>query len=63
MEDPQMMVEGVKRSDIMQGVLGDCWFLSSCGSICDNKEIMSKVSSLCMIVYRISCLEETFPSY
>lgn len=38
-----MMVDGMTRDDIKQGILGDCWFLSSCAAVSQREKFMSKV--------------------
>ncbi|PVD31487.1 hypothetical protein C0Q70_06899 [Pomacea canaliculata] len=40
---PELMVDGVTRDDIKQGILGDCWFLSSCAAVSQNEACMRKV--------------------
>ncbi|XP_077996188.1 calpain-B-like [Glandiceps talaboti] len=42
-DDPRLLVDGVSRDDVVQGILGDCWFLSSCASIAQHKRFMQKV--------------------
>ena len=40
---PQLLVDGLSRSDISQGSLADCWFLSSCAAIAAYPHLMHKV--------------------
>ncbi|XP_070572374.1 calpain clp-1-like [Ptychodera flava] len=42
-ESPRLLVDGVSRDDVIQGILGDCWFLSSCAAIAQHKRFMEKV--------------------
>ncbi|XP_071111005.1 calpain-A-like [Haliotis cracherodii] len=40
---PEMMVDGVTKDDIQQGILGDCWFLSSCAAVSQQERFMKKI--------------------
>ncbi|XP_054709052.1 calpain-B-like [Uloborus diversus] len=40
---PQLLVDGVSRHDIVQGILADCWFLSSCAAVAQRPDLMEKV--------------------
>ncbi|GFY46636.1 calpain-B [Trichonephila inaurata madagascariensis] len=40
---PELLVDGVSRHDIVQGVLADCWFLSSCSAVAQRPDLMEKV--------------------
>ncbi|KFM68742.1 Transposable element Tc1 transposase, partial [Stegodyphus mimosarum] len=40
---PELLVDGVSRHDIVQGVLADCWFLSSCAAVAQRPDLMEKV--------------------
>ncbi|XP_037089080.1 calpain-A-like [Pollicipes pollicipes] len=42
-EQPQLFVEGISRRDVVQGVLGDCWFLSSCCAIAKEPKLIERV--------------------
>ncbi|XP_072346053.1 calpain-9-like isoform X1 [Scyliorhinus torazame] len=41
--NPQFIVDGTTRTDICQGSLGDCWFLSVIACLSLNKRVMEKV--------------------
>ncbi|ELT98268.1 hypothetical protein CAPTEDRAFT_97820 [Capitella teleta] len=42
-KSPHMLVDGISRDDIKQGVLGDCWFLSSCAAVSQQEKFMRKI--------------------
>ena len=42
----QLFVDGISRLDIVQGDLGDCWFLCACAAITLRKDIWTKVSTI-----------------
>ena len=42
--EAQLITDGVTRDDIKQGILGDCWFLSSCAAVSQRGQLMSKVN-------------------
>uniref|UniRef100_A0A8C1NHW9 Zgc:136872 n=1 Tax=Cyprinus carpio TaxID=7962 RepID=A0A8C1NHW9_CYPCA len=43
--NPVYIVHGASRFDIIQGVLGNCWFLASVGALTSQKRIMKQVIS------------------
>lgn len=43
-QTPQLMIDGMTRDDIKQGILGDCWFLSSCAAVSQRPKYMKKVA-------------------
>ena len=49
---PHLLVDGVSRDDIKQGILGDCWFLSSCAAVSQQEKFMRKVSNELLILLR-----------
>ncbi|VUC25931.1 unnamed protein product [Clonostachys rosea] len=42
-ENPRFNVDGFSGSDIVQGGLGDCWWLAGLGTIAHRKDLMDKV--------------------
>ncbi|KAK3859138.1 hypothetical protein Pcinc_034716 [Petrolisthes cinctipes] len=42
-EEPQLFVDGVSRRDVVQGALGDCWFLSSCAAVARKSKLIERV--------------------
>ncbi|XP_060560457.1 calpain-A-like [Ruditapes philippinarum] len=42
-QTPQLMIDGMTRDDIKQGILGDCWFLSSCAAVSQRPKYMKKI--------------------
>ena len=38
-----MLVDGISRDDIKQGILGDCWFLSSRAAVSQQEKFMRRV--------------------
>ncbi|XP_043088235.1 calpain-1 catalytic subunit isoform X3 [Puntigrus tetrazona] len=41
--NPLYIVQGASRFDIVQGILGNCWFLASVGALTSQKRIMKQV--------------------
>lgn len=44
MELPELFVDGASRRDVVQGALGDCWFLSSCAAVARKSKLIERVS-------------------
>ncbi|XP_077987737.1 calpain-5-like isoform X2 [Glandiceps talaboti] len=42
-DDPHLFVEGASSGDVSQGSLGNCWFVASCSSLAQEKELWHKV--------------------
>ncbi|KAF2363658.1 Peptidase C2 calpain large subunit domain III [Trinorchestia longiramus] len=42
-ENPQVFVDGVNRKDVVQGSLGNCWFLSSCSAVARERKLIERV--------------------
>ena len=40
---PRLFVDGTSRRDVIQGVLGDCWLLSTCAAIAKKEELLYRV--------------------
>ncbi|KAH9519525.1 hypothetical protein Btru_002925 [Bulinus truncatus] len=40
---PELVSNTVSSNDIMQGILGDCWFLSCCAAISKKKRLINKI--------------------
>ena len=36
-------VDGTSRRDVIQGILGDCWLLSTCAAVAKREELMHRV--------------------
>jgi hypothetical protein len=46
-EKPQFYIDGARAADLRQGAEGDCWFISSLGSLCVDEECPQLISRLC----------------
>ncbi|XP_063848064.1 calpain-9-like isoform X2 [Scylla paramamosain] len=42
-DSPYMFVDGASRRDVVQGALGDCWFLSSCAAVARKPKLIERV--------------------
>ncbi|XP_076056282.1 calpain-B-like [Oratosquilla oratoria] len=42
-DDPTLFVDGAHRRDVVQGSLGDCWFLSSCAAVARKTKLIERV--------------------
>ncbi|KAL3857922.1 hypothetical protein ACJMK2_012547 [Sinanodonta woodiana] len=52
-QTPYLMVDGMTKNDIKQGILGDCWFLSACAAVSQKEKFISKVMPLDQPLYGI----------
>ena len=43
--NPSLYVDGTSRRDVIQGILGDCWLLSTCAAIAKREDLMHRVLS------------------
>ena len=41
--DPSIYVDGTSRKDVVQGILGDCWLLSTCAAIAKREDLLHRV--------------------
>ncbi|KAK2189233.1 hypothetical protein NP493_113g04039 [Ridgeia piscesae] len=42
-KDPKLTIDGATRFDLMQGDLGDCWFIAAAAVLATKKELFAKV--------------------
>ncbi|GFU56267.1 calpain-5 [Nephila pilipes] len=42
-ENPKLFVDGACSCDVIQGMLGNCWFVAACSSLAQEKELWNKV--------------------
>ena len=42
-ETPFLYVDGTSRRDVMQGILGDCWLLSTCAAVAKREDLLHRV--------------------
>jgi hypothetical protein len=42
-KNAKFVVKGYERFDIVQGLLGDCWFIASVAGILNNKDLFERV--------------------
>ena len=38
-----LTVDGTSRRDVIQGILGDCWLLSTCAAVAKREDLMHRV--------------------
>lgn len=53
-EKPQFIIEGATASDICQGALGDCWFLSALAVLGSSGKLLEDI---CVAVGRLNTVE------
>jgi len=49
--EPKLFVDGTSRRDVIQGVLGDCWLLSTCAALAKKEELMYRVIDPKQVLY------------
>jgi hypothetical protein len=42
-DDPQLIVNGIKRTDPTQGDLGNCWFIAAMSALTQNSTVLQRV--------------------
>ena len=45
-DDPQLIVNGIKRTDPTQGDLGNCWFIAAMSALTQNSTVLKRVIPL-----------------
>ena len=55
-ESPQFFVDGPKSSDVVQGGLGDCWFLSGLSALATLPGMIEKVCVAVCDTFRIEVM-------
>lgn len=56
-DKPQFYVDRADSKDIIQGKIGDCWFLSALATISTAKGLVDKI---CVAVSKIICFESPY---
>jgi len=41
--EPEIFVDGTSRRDVLQGILGDCWLLSTCAALAKREDLLQRV--------------------
>ncbi|KAJ1552428.1 hypothetical protein HK405_011363, partial [Cladochytrium tenue] len=41
--NPKFFVDGINPGDIMQGKMGDCWFLAACATLSNKQELLKRI--------------------
>lgn len=53
--DPKLFVQGISANDLVQGDLGNCWFVAACCCLAVNKLVWKKVlfSLICPVTINV----------
>ena len=46
-DNPQFYIDGASSSDVVQGALGDCWFLSAIANVASVPGLIEKICVAC----------------
>lgn len=49
--EPKIVSDNVTKRDVLQGQLGDCWFLSACAAIAQKPQLLKKVIRKRQVLY------------
>ncbi|KAF6205767.1 hypothetical protein GE061_019940 [Apolygus lucorum] len=52
---PRMFVDGPQRWDIIQGAIGNCWFVSALASICGYPKLVERIIPDSQTFYKDYC--------
>ncbi|CDQ79018.1 unnamed protein product [Oncorhynchus mykiss] len=42
-DNPKLFVDGISAHDLLQGQLGNCWFVAACSSLASRESLWQKV--------------------
>jgi hypothetical protein len=56
-DNPQFFIDGADSNDIVQGALGDCWFLSALATMSTSKGLIEKFCvAVCLLSLEVIIL-------